>query len=199
MKYIARYIKKICPEVAVTKSKTSESEYFQMGHNFVVRLSEHVGWYEKGKVSVVKSFNTDDFIVLIDTSPFPLIKSRKEVKHLIKSLYEFSLITSLSKDYHLAKQKEELEEITEWDKFWSRACQLTPNARYLNNAQKVIIKKYFEEGIKGGVMIDFIKKIKPTTNVDTISIRFEKHLKRDEKDYDYGEETKSIDVFKGKV
>ena len=91
MKYIAQYIKKICPEVVVTNSKTTESVYYQMEHNFVVRLSEHIGWYEKGKISIVKSFNTEDFIVMIDTSPFPMVKNREEVKRMIKNLYEFSV------------------------------------------------------------------------------------------------------------
>jgi hypothetical protein len=174
MKYIAQYIKKICPEVVVTNSKTTESMYYQMEHNFVVRLSEHIGCYEKGKISIVKSFNTEDFIVMIDTSPFPMVKNREEVKRMIKNLYEFSVLTSLSKEYHTAKQKAELEAITEWDKFWSKACQLTANARFLTAEQKSIIKKYFNKGIRGESMINNIKKIKPTTPIENIEEMFGK-------------------------
>jgi hypothetical protein len=174
MKYIAQYIKKLCPEVIITNSKTTESVYYQMSNNFLVRLSSHIGWYEKGKISVIKSFNTDDFIVMIDTSPFPLIKTRKEVKLLIKTLYECAMLTSLSKEYHLAKEKAELESIKEWDKFWSRACQLTPNARYLSNEQKAVIKEYFEKGIIGENMINAIKKIKPRTMIDAVKEMFVK-------------------------
>lgn len=174
MKYIAQYIKKICPEVVVTNSKTTESVYYQMEHNFVVRLSEHIGWYEKGKISIVKSFNTEDFIVMIDTSPFPMVKNREEVKRMIKNLYEFSVLTSLSKEYHTAKQKAELEAITEWDKFWSKACQLTANARFLTAEQKSIIKKYFNKGIRGENMINHIKKIKPIMPIENIKEMFSK-------------------------
>lgn len=168
MKYIAQYIKKLCPEVIITNSKTTESVYYQMEHNFVVRLSAHIGRYEKGNISIVKSFNTDDFIVMIDTSPFPMIKTRKEVKVLLKSLYEFTMITSLSKNYYAAKQKSELDGITEWDKFWSRTCQLTPNARYFTNDQKAVIREYFNKGLRGEDMIKFVKKLKIVTTAESI-------------------------------
>ena len=174
MKYIAQYIKKLCPEVVVTNSKTTESVYYQMGHNFVVRLSEHIGWSEKGKISIVKSFNTDDFIVMLDTSPFPLVKTRKEVRLMIKNLYEFHIVSSLSKEYHTSKHKAELESITEWDKFWSKACQCTPNARYLGSETKGVISRYFKKGIRGEAMINYIKKIKPITTVDTVKEMFSK-------------------------
>lgn len=174
MKYIAQYIKKLCPDVVVLNSKTTESVYYEMGHNFVVRLSEHIGWYEKGKISVVKSYNTDDFIVMVDTSPFPLIKNRKEVRQMIKTLYEINTLSSLSKEYHAAKQRAELESITEWDKFWSKACQITPNARYLGNEIRGILKKYFKKGIKGEAMINHIKKIKPITTAETVKEMFVK-------------------------
>lgn len=174
MKYVARYIKQLCPEVVITKSKTTESVYYQLGHNFMVRLSEHIGWYEKGKISIVKSYNTDDFIVMIETSPFPLIKTRKEVKSLLKTLYEVYSLTSLSKEYHSVKQKAELEAITEWDKFWSKVCQLTPNARYFANEQKAIIKKYFNKGIRGENMVNQIKKIKPVTTTESVKEMFVK-------------------------
>lgn len=174
MKYIAQYIKKLCPDVVVTNSKTTESVYYQMNANFVVRLSEHIGWYEKGKISIVKSFNTEDFIVMIDTSPFPMIKNREDVKRMIKNLYEFSVLTSLSKEYHTAKQKAELEAITEWDKFWSKACQLTSNARFLPSEHKSVIKKYFNKGIRGENMINHIKKVKPTTPTETVKDMFVK-------------------------
>lgn len=65
MKYIAQYIKKLCPDVVITESKTTESTYYQMNNNFFVRLSEHIGWHEKGKISVIKIFNDEDFIVLM--------------------------------------------------------------------------------------------------------------------------------------
>ena len=145
-----------------------------MSHNFVVRLSEHIGWYEKGKISIVKSFNTDDFIVMVDTSPFPMIKDRKGVRTFLKNAYEISELTALSKEYHAAKQKAEIESITEWEKFWAKACQLTPNARYLGSEQKPIIKKYFNKGIRGETMISYIKKIKPATSLDTIKEMFNK-------------------------
>lgn len=177
MKYLAQYIKKLCPDVVVTKSKTTESEYYEMGHNFIVRLSKHIGWSEKGKISIVKSFNTDDFIVMVESSPFPLIKTRKEVRLIIKTTYELSVLNALSKDYHSAKQKAELESLTDWEKFWSKICQLTPNARYLNNAQKDIIKEYFGKGIIGELMVNSVKKIKPTTSVTTIPLLFDKMLK----------------------
>ena len=163
MKYIAQYIKKLCPGVIIRNSKTTESVYYQMDHNFIIRLSSHIGWYDKGKISVIKSFNTDDFIVMLDTCPFPLIKTRKEVKTLIKSLYEIATLTSLTKEYINVKQKAELEAITEWDKFWSKVCILSPNARYLTNTQKDIIKKYFNRGLRGENMINYVKKIKPVT------------------------------------
>ena len=174
MKYIAQYIKKLCPDVVITNSKTTESVYYEMGHNFVVRLSEHIGWYEKGKISIIKSYNTEDFIVMIDTSPFPLIKTRKEVREMIKNLYEFYMLSSLSKEYHAAKEKAELESITEWDKCWSKACQITPNARYLGTENKAIICKYFKRGIRGEAMIKHIKKIKPITTVETVKEMFTK-------------------------
>ena len=182
MKYIAQYIKKLCPDVVITNSKTTESVYYQLEHNFVVRLSAHIGWYEKGKVSIVKSFNTDDFIVMVDTSPFPLVKTRKEVKILLKSLYEFTKLTSLSKDYHTAKQKLELESIVEWDKFWSKACQLTPNARYFTNEQKAVLKKYFNKGVRGESMINHIRKIKPVTATETIKEMFVKIFEEKKKE-----------------
>lgn len=182
MKNIARYIKKLCPSVVITNSKTTESVYYQMEHNFVVRLSEHIGWYEKGKISIVKSFNTDEFVVMIDTSPFPLIKTRKQVIALIKSLYEYSTLIALSKEYHTAKSKAELEAMTEWDKFWSRACQLTPNSRFLTTEVKAVIKKYFTKGIRGEAMINHIKKIKPTTSAESVKDMFEKICETEKKE-----------------
>ncbi len=176
MRYIAQYIKKLCPTVVVTASKTTESEYYQMEHNFVVRLSKHIGWYEKGQISIVKSFNTDDFIVMIDKSPFPMVKKREEVKRMIKDLYEFSVLTSLSKEYHTVKQKAELEAITEWDKFWSKACLLTSSARFLPSGHKAILKDYFNKGIHGENMINYINKLKPTTPSERISEVLDKIL-----------------------
>lgn len=177
MKYIAQYIKKLCPDVIVSNSKTTESVYYQMSNNFMVRLSEHIGWYEKGKISIVKIFNDEDFIVLIDTSPFPLRKTRKEVKELIKTLYEVSQITTLSKEYHAAKQKAEIEAIVDWDKFWNKLCQLTTNARFLNAEQKNQIKKYFNKGLRGELMINAVKKFKPTTSVENVNKSLEMLLK----------------------
>lgn len=153
-----------------------------MGHNFIVRLSRHIGWYEKGKISVVKSFNTDDFIIMVDTSPFPLIKTRKEVRAIIKNTYEIAVLSSLSKEYHAAKAKAEIESLTDWEKFWSKACQLTANARYLSTEQKGVIKKYFNKGIKGNFMINNIKKIKPITSVETIREMFTRILETLKKD-----------------
>ncbi len=177
MKYIAQYIKKLCPDVVITESKTTESTYYQMNDNFFVRLSEHIGWLEKGKISVIKIFNDDDFIVLIETSPFPLRKTRKEVKELIKNLYEVSQITALSKEYYAAKAKAELESLTDWEKFWSRVCQIAINARFLTNEQKSNIKTYFNKGIRGENMINVIKKFKPTTTIEYIKETFEKLTK----------------------
>ena len=111
---------------------------------------------------------------MIDTSPFPMIKNREDVKRMIKNLYEFSVLTSLSKEYHTAKQKAELEAITEWDKFWSKACQLTSNARFLPSEHKSVIKKYFNKGIRGENMINHIKKVKPTTPTETVKDMFVK-------------------------
>jgi hypothetical protein len=111
---------------------------------------------------------------MIDTSPFPLIKTRKEVREMIKNLYEFYVLSSLSKDYHAVKQKAELDTITEWDKFWSKACQMTSNARYLGNDIKVIICNYFKKGVKGELMINSIKKIKPLTNSAVVEKMFTK-------------------------
>ena len=182
MKYIGQYIKKLCPEVVITNSKTTESVYYNMGHNFIVRLSKHIGWYEKGKISVVKSFNTDDFIVMVDTSPFPLIKTRKEVRATIKCAYEIAVLSSLSKEYHTAKTKAEIESLTDWEKFWSKACQLTANARYLSTEQKGMIKKYFNKGIRGELMINSIKKIKPITSIETIREMVTKLLETLKKD-----------------
>lgn len=169
MKYIGQYIKKLCPEVVITNSKTTESVYYEMGHNFIVRLSRHIGLYEKGKISVTKSFNTDDFIVMIDTSPFPLIKNRKEVRETIKTAYEMYLLNTLSKDYHAVKAKAEIESLTDWDKFWSKVCSLTPHARYFTNPQKAVIKEYFNKGLRGECMIANIKKIKPVTSVESVT------------------------------
>lgn len=183
MKYIGQYIKKLCPEVVITISKTSESVYYNMGHKFNVRLSQHIAQCTKGKISIVKSFNTEDFIVMIDTSPFPMVKNREEVKRMIKNLYEFSVLTSLSKEYHVARAKAEIESLTDWDIFWSKVCQLTTNARYLNTEQKEVIKNYFNKGIRGELMINKIKKIKPVTSVESIREQFTKileTLKRDE-------------------
>lgn len=182
MKYIGQYIKKLCPEVVITNSKTTESVYYNMGHNFIVRLSKHIGWYEKGKISVVKSFNTDDFIVMVDTSPFPLIKTRKEVRAIIKNAYEIAVLSSLSKEYHAAKAKAEIESLTDWEKFWSKVCQLTANARYLNTEQKTLIKKYFNKGIRGELMVSSLKKIKPVTSVESIREQFTKILETLKKD-----------------
>ena len=176
MKYIGQYIKKLCPEVVITKTKTTESIYYDMGHNFIVRLSQHIGRYTKGKISIVKSFNTKDFIVMIDTSPFPMVKNREEVKTMIKNLYEFSVLTSLSKEYHVAKAKAEIESLTDWENFWTKVCQLTTNARYLSTEQKGMIKKYFNKGIRGELMINSIKKIKPVTSVESIREQFTKIL-----------------------
>lgn len=174
MKYIAQYIKKLCPDVVITVSKTTESTYYQMNNNFSVRLSEHIGWYEKGKISVIKIFNDEDFIVLIETSPFPLKKTRKEVKELIKNLYEVSQVTTLSKEYYAAKAKAELESLTDWERFWSKVCQITSNARFLTNDQKTVIKKYFNKSIRGENMVNIVKKFKPTTPLEKINKTFEK-------------------------
>lgn len=168
---------KLCPYAIVTHSKTTESVYYQMSHGFVVRLSEHIGGYEKNRVSIVKSFNTDDFIVTMDNCPFPLIKDRNDVKCLIKALYEYHTITSLSKDFRSKKQKLELETICDWDKFWTRVCSMTANARFLTKAQKDVIKKYFSQEIRGEKMINIIKKIKPTTSVESIEELFNKATK----------------------
>ena len=181
MRYIAQYIKKLCPEVVISNSKTTESVYYQLDSDFVVRLSEHIGWYEKGKISVVKSFNTDDFIVMVDTSPFPVIKTRKEVKELIKTLYEVSRLSVLSKKYHTAKQKAEFDAITEWDKYFSRVCQITPNARYFGSSQKTVLRDYFNEGIRGEKMLNEIRKIKPTTSLETIKERFNRIIEKTKK------------------
>ena len=181
MKYIAQYIKKLCPNVVIEESKTTESVYYQMGHNFVVRLSEHIGWYEKGKISVVKSFNTEHFIVMLDLSPFPLIKTRKEVKEMLKNLYEYNTLMGLSKDFHTAKQKAEIESLTDWDKFFSKTCGILANARYLSSLQKDILKGYFNKrGVRGERMLNVIKKIKPVTSVETVKEFLEKEKAKGE-------------------
>ena len=182
MKYIGQYIKKLCPEVVITKAKTTETVYYNMGHKFIVRLSQHIGQYTKGKISIVKSFNTEDFIVMIDTSPFPMVKNREEVKRMIKNLYEFSVLTSLSKEWQVAKAKTEIESLTDWEIFWSKVCQLTTNAYYLSTEQKGVIKNYFNKGIRGELMINNIKKIKPVTSVESIGEQFTKILETLKKD-----------------
>lgn len=182
MKYIGQYIKTLCPKVVVNNSKTTESVYYDMGYNFIIRLSQHIGWNEKGTISIVKSFNTDDFIIMVDTNPFPIIKTRKEVRTFIKIAYEIAMLSSLSKEHYAKKVKAEIEALNDWEKFWSKACQLTANARYLNTEQKGIIKEYFNKGIKGELMIMNVKKIKPITSLETIKKTFTKileTLKRD--------------------
>lgn len=169
MKYIAQYIKKLCPDVVITHSKTTESVYYDMGHNFVVRLSCHIGWKDKGQISIVKSFNTDDFILMVDKSPFPLIKDRKSVKEFIRVNYETSTLLALSKIHHDTKKRLEFEGIDSWEVFWSQVCDRAPNARFLTPAQKLIIRKYFEEGLRGMKMLSVIKKMRPTTDESIIT------------------------------
>jgi hypothetical protein len=76
----------------------------------------------------------------------------------------------------------ELEGITEWDKFWSKACQLTPNARYFTNGQKTVLKKYFDKGVRGESMINYIQKIKPVTTEKTINEMFVKIFEEKKKE-----------------
>jgi hypothetical protein len=119
---------------------------------------------------------------MIDTSPFPLIKTRKEVRAIIKNAYEIAVLSSLSKEYHAAKAKAEIESLTDWEKFWSKVCQLTANARYLSTEQRGVIKKYFNKGIRGELMVSSLKKIKPVTSVETIREQFTKILEILKKD-----------------
>lgn len=178
MKYIERYILKICPTAVVMKSKTTESVYYELADGFTIRLSEHIGWYAKDKVSIVKAFNTSDFIVILGSSPFPLIKSRKEVKEMIKALYENHVITSLAHKFHEEKKKSELESIDDWGTFWCKACEQTANARYLGTELKNIIKEYFNDGLHGEKMINEIRNIKPTTDASCVKKRFKKIMEK---------------------
>lgn len=174
MKYIAQYIKKLCPDVAIKKSNTTESVYYCMSHNFKVRLSEHIGYYEKGQISVIKSFNTDEYIVMVENCPFPIIKNRKEVNELIKNLYEISMLEEKTKEYYALKEKREIDSITEWDIFWNKACVVTSNAYYLSKSQKEIIKEKFNDGLRGEEMINIVKKIKPSMAIEAVRLIFEK-------------------------
>ena len=74
----------------------------------------------------------------------------------------------------LAKAKAELESLTDWERFWSRVCQITSNARFLTNDQKTVINKYFNKGIRGENMVNIVKKFKPTTPLENINKTFEK-------------------------
>ena len=175
MRYIEQYIKKLCPKVVVTNSKTTESKYYHMGYNFVVRLSEHIGGFEKNCISIVKSANAEDFIVIIDKSLYPLIKSRNEVKEMIKSLYEYTKVMTLENDYLTKSERESFERIDEWDKYWNKVCGIAYNAIYLSKCQKKVIKKNFDNGVKGEEMLKIVKKIKPTTPVEEIEKLFTEH------------------------
>lgn len=177
MKYIGQYIKKLCPEAIVSHSKTTESVYYDLGNDFIIRVSEHTGYHHKEKMSIVKSFNTEDFIVMLGNFPFPLVKTRKEVKELIKIYYELSVISKLTKNFREKKRKETLDNMTDWGCFWSFACQNLPVAIYLNKQQKTIIKEYFDKGVVGENMCKLINKIKPSTTLDVIENMFEKAIK----------------------
>lgn len=179
MKYIEQYIKKLCPEVKISKSKTTDSVYYTLGHNFIVRLSNHYGNNHKENISVVKSFNTDDFIVTFNNSRFPLIKTRKEVKELIRVHYELCAVTDLTNEAQRVKRKATVEGLADWGSFWSYVCQNIPIAVYLSKQQKSVIKKYFERGFVGENMCHLIKKIKPITEISTIKNMFEKELERE--------------------
>ena len=182
MKYIGQYIRQICPEVEVVKSKTTESVYYRMGNGFIVRLSEHIGSFCKSGISIVKSFNTNDFIVTVENNPFPLIKCRNEVKEMIKVLYEYHKLSYITKGFYEDKHRLELEMELEWEKFWDMVCKDCYNARYFTQPQKLLIRKYFDGGLRGLKMVECIKRIKPRTSIESIEDIFEGKDKIEEED-----------------
>lgn len=115
MKYIIeQYIKKLCSDAVINLSDSAESIYYNMGHNFIVRLSSHTGMLGKSSTSVVKSFNTDDFIIMIDKTPYPLIKVQKEYRGLIRVGYEMSTLKELAEKHVKEKKEMDIEGLTDW-------------------------------------------------------------------------------------
>lgn len=166
MKYIAQYIKKLCPDVSVKHSETSDSTYYRMTRKLTIRLSDHIGHKDKNIISVVKSFNTDNFIVMYNGSPFPFVKERKEVNEMIRTVYEMAVVNERTEKYDSDKKKDEIEALTDWGDLFGRICSMIPHACYLSKEQRNKLKECFNDGMKTEKIIAAISKIKPSTTLE---------------------------------
>lgn len=176
MKYIIQYIKKLCPSVEVTYSKTTESTYYDFGCDFVVRLSDHIGIGKNSQISITKAYHSDKYIVMVETSPFPLIKDRKEVKEFIRATYEVFSMRKIMTEHNKLKAMEELDKTELWGDYWSKVCTLYPLARFFTTGQKIRFKEYRDKGVSGKEIFSILKDIKPTTELGVIDGRLKKAL-----------------------
>lgn len=90
MKYIKRFICSLSPDVKITKSHISDSEYFKLDGGFTIRLSDHIPVNSLHGVHlyITTAFKSDKFILFTGKSNIPMVKTRKEIKDHIRITYE---------------------------------------------------------------------------------------------------------------
>jgi hypothetical protein len=90
MKYIKRFICSLSPDVKITKSHISDSEYIKLDGGFTIRLSDHIPVNPLHGIHlyITTAFRSDKFILFTGKSNIPMVKTRKEIKDHIRITYE---------------------------------------------------------------------------------------------------------------
>lgn len=181
MRYIAQYIKKLCPCVSIKESKTTDSKYYHMEHGFEVRLSEHMGHYKDKRLSIVKPINSDNFIVIVEKNPYPLLLTRNEVKNQIKVLYDYFKLKELSSAYYTAKAKHDFETTMDFGDYWSIVISKKPLLQAIvSKSLKKLYREAFEKGLKGYDLYNVITKTKLDTRESSAKEWIEKAFEKKE-------------------